>query len=75
MYLLEKTTNPKVLKLGLYLPWLNIHRFEVVKLIYTIVYYILIYTNNLSDLPGKDRRSRMGMWGFGNFTFFGFYKP
>ena len=27
MYLLEKTTHPKVLKLGLYLPWVNIYRF------------------------------------------------
>ena len=27
MYLLERTTHPKVLKLGLYLPWVNIYRF------------------------------------------------
>ena len=27
MYLLEKTTHPKILKLGLYLPWMNIYRF------------------------------------------------
>ena len=26
MYLLEKTTNPKVLKLGLSIPWVNIYR-------------------------------------------------
>ena len=26
-YLLEKTTHPKVLKLGLYLPWVTIYRF------------------------------------------------
>ena len=29
MYLLEKTTHPKVMKLGLYLPWMNIYRFDV----------------------------------------------
>ena len=27
MYLLEKTTHPEVLKLGLYLPWANIYIF------------------------------------------------
>ena len=29
MYLLEKTTHPKVLKLGLYLPWVNMYIFDV----------------------------------------------
>ena len=28
MYIFEKTTHLKVLKLGLYLPWVNIYRFD-----------------------------------------------
>ena len=53
MYLLEKTTHPKVLKLSVYLPWGNIYRF------YLWIWEILIFTDIMGQKLPKIGVSRI----------------